>query len=333
MWCVRVLALSRYRLGLARVHMRAEVFWNQWRVEAFREFWALLADTEEEFELDTLFYSGDQCQVLQVVLEVLHPILNLSSARSQLAWTHVLKVSLCKLIGAVWKLERRVLVDQAFVQAAERFVLLIDGPLLSIELDFDHILSVSSMVIIVFNHSGLNYSERKRDLEEDWAAATAVLCARLHMVNEALRGEEHVAELALHRYRMLEHSLEDLNIVHLLSQLLVSVFHLGNCLWQTLICLHQFIGMAWFWLQLWLLQLVLLLILDGLHQCFLHFQHLFLLLLLSLLHLLTHFLLFIFPELSLGVLNLLLLQVFDLVFELHFELFKFKTLVGIKLQL
>ena len=48
------------------------------------------------------------------------------------------------------------------------------------------------------------------------------------MVDETLGWEEHVAEFALHRDRMLEHSLVDLDVVHFLCQLLVPILNLSN---------------------------------------------------------------------------------------------------------
>ena len=47
------------------------------------------------------------------------------------------------------------------------------------------------------------------------------------MVHKHLGWEEHLAELALHRLRMLEHSLEYLYLAQFLLELLILLFDLG----------------------------------------------------------------------------------------------------------
>lgn len=54
-----------------------------------------------------------------------------------------------------------------------------------------------------------------------------VFIARFYMVDKYFRREENRTELALHRLRMLKHSLEDLNVIDLLTQLLVFSFNFG----------------------------------------------------------------------------------------------------------
>ena len=109
------------------------------------------------------------------------------------------------------------------MQAAEGFVLLVDGPRLSIEFDFDDVLRIGAMINLVLHHSCLRDLDLQRNLEEYGAIASTVFRALLHMVDESLRWEEYVAELALHRDRMLEHSLIDLDRVDFLRQLSVSI--------------------------------------------------------------------------------------------------------------
>ena len=48
------------------------------------------------------------------------------------------------------------------------------------------------------------------------------------MVDETLGWEEHIAEFALHRDGMFEHSLIYLDVVHFLSELLIPIFKLCN---------------------------------------------------------------------------------------------------------
>lgn len=73
--------------------------------------------------------------------------------------------------------------------------------------------------------------------------------------------------------------------------------------------------------------LVLLLVLDRLHECLLHIEHLFLLLLLAVLHFFSHLLFFFFPKRGLRVLYRLFFQFFDLGFKLHPHLLYLKALV------
>ena len=48
------------------------------------------------------------------------------------------------------------------------------------------------------------------------------------MVNESLGREENVAELALHRYGVLEHALVNLQIVHFLRKVAIPVLDVGD---------------------------------------------------------------------------------------------------------
>ena len=57
-----------------------------------------------------------------------------------------MEYSLIELIGYVWELNRWELRQKAIVEAAKSFILLINGPRLSIELDFDNILSIGAMI-------------------------------------------------------------------------------------------------------------------------------------------------------------------------------------------
>ena len=98
------------------------------------------------------------------------------------------------------------------------------------------------MIGIVFNHSRLRDREHERDFEEHWSSDVAVFRACLHMVNEDFRWEEYIAELALLRDCMLEHSLVDLDIRNFLCELSVAILYLCNSLRQALIRLHQVIG-------------------------------------------------------------------------------------------
>lgn len=57
-----------------------------------------------------------------------------------------MEYSLIELIGHVWELNRWELRQKAVVQAAESFILLINGPRLTIEFDFDNILSIGAVI-------------------------------------------------------------------------------------------------------------------------------------------------------------------------------------------
>ena len=84
------------------------------------------------------------------------------------------------------------------MQATECLVLLIYGPRLTVELDFDHVLGVSSMIQLVLDHLCLQNLHVQWNLEEDCAMSCAIFRALLDMVHESLSREENVAELALH---------------------------------------------------------------------------------------------------------------------------------------
>ena len=84
------------------------------------------------------------------------------------------------------------------MQAAEGLVALAYLPLLPIELDFDDVVSVCSMVSFILNHSSCRDENLKRYFEEKTALTSTVLRALLHVIDECLTGEEDVAELALH---------------------------------------------------------------------------------------------------------------------------------------
>ena len=97
------------------------------------------------------------------------------------------------------------------MQTAEGFILLVNGPRLSIKFDLDDVLCVSPMVNLVLDHSCLSYLDLQRDLEEYGTVPSTIFRALLYMINEGLSREEYVAELALHCDRMLEHPLIDLD--------------------------------------------------------------------------------------------------------------------------
>ena len=89
------------------------------------------------------------------------------------------------------------MIDQTVVETAEGPVLLVDRPILSVELDLDHILGICAVVRVIFDHSSVLNAYSQGNFKEDGSAAAAVLCASLYMVDEALRGKEDVAEFAL----------------------------------------------------------------------------------------------------------------------------------------
>lgn len=101
-------------------------------------------------------------------------------------------------------------------------------PCLVIEVYLYHILCVLSVVNWVNVDPCLLDADAQRNLEEVRSVIPIVFVTSLHMVNEDFRGEEHLAELALHGLRMLEHSLEYLDGSDLLLQLLVSLLNLGD---------------------------------------------------------------------------------------------------------
>ena len=129
------------------------------------------------------------------------------------------------------------------MQAAEGFVALAYLPLLAVELDFDDVISICSMVSFVLDHASACDLNLKRYLEEKTSLACTILRALLHMVNKCLAWEEDAAELALHAKRMLEHSLINLHRVDLLCELPVSFLDIRDGLAQVLISPHKILAL------------------------------------------------------------------------------------------
>jgi len=102
------------------------------------------------------------------------------------------------------------------METAEGPVLLIDRPVLSVELNLDHILGICAVVSVILDHAGVLNADSQGNFEEDGSAAAAVLCASLHVVYETFRWKKYVAEFALLRNCMLEDSLVDLDSLDLL---------------------------------------------------------------------------------------------------------------------
>ena len=103
------------------------------------------------------------------------------------------------------------------MQATKGLVLLIDCPRLPIEFYLYHILRVGAIIGLVLHHAGARDMNGQWDLEKEAALPSTVLCARLHMIDEGLGGEEDITELALHRDGVLEHSLVYLHRIHFLG--------------------------------------------------------------------------------------------------------------------
>lgn len=135
----------------------------------------------------------------------------------------VVEYSLSELERAVWELDQGVLVDKAVVQAAECLVLLVDSPRLPIELDLDDILGVGAMIGLILDHPRARDLHVERNLEEKAALAGTIFRARLHVIDECLGWEEDVAEFTLHRDRVLEDPLVDLDSCNFLGQLPVAI--------------------------------------------------------------------------------------------------------------
>ena len=89
----------------------------------------------------------------------------------------VVEVPLCELERAVRELDGRVLVDQTVVQTAKGFVFLVNGPGLAVEFDFDDILCVSAVVILILHHARTCNLHCERNLEEEAPRSGAFLCA------------------------------------------------------------------------------------------------------------------------------------------------------------
>ena len=124
------------------------------------------------------------------------------------------------------------------MQATERLVLLIYCPGLPIELDFYHILSVSTVIKLVLHHTRRANRHLQRYLEENAPLTCTILRALLHMIDKSLSWEENAAKFALHRNRVLEHALIDLDCGDFLSQLSIAVFNVRDRVAQLLVCPH-----------------------------------------------------------------------------------------------
>ena len=85
------------------------------------------------------------------------------------------------------------------MQAAESLVSLTDLPLLSVEFDFYYIVSISSMVIFILDHSSARDLHQEWDLKEYAPLTCAIFSALFHMIDESFSWEKDCAELALHR--------------------------------------------------------------------------------------------------------------------------------------
>jgi len=214
--------------------------------------------------------------------------------------------SLIELERTVWELDWRELRQEAVVQAAKSLVLLIDGPWLTIEFDFDHILSVRPMVHLVLHHPSICYLHLKRDLEEYCALSCVVFCALLDMIYKCFPRVKDVAKFALHGDGVLEHSLVYLNWVYFLSQLSIAFLNVLDRFWQILICAHELLTLF----RLLLITLILAsylsllqaclsagllsLLLYGLHKLTFHWKNTLLLLLLTFKHFVSHLFFFLY---------------------------------------
>jgi len=103
------------------------------------------------------------------------------------------------------------------MQAAESLVLLIDGPGLAIELDFDNVISVGAVIYLILDHACLDDLQSEWNLEKEATMPSVIFSACFHVVDEDLCWEKDVAELALHRDRVLEDPLIDLDRVNFLG--------------------------------------------------------------------------------------------------------------------
>ena len=97
------------------------------------------------------------------------------------------------------------------MQATECFVSLFYLPGLPIKLDFNHIFRVGPMVHLICLQVCIDNLYDKRDLEKETSSASAVFGACFDMVDESFCREENITELALHRNRMFEDSLVNLD--------------------------------------------------------------------------------------------------------------------------
>ena len=98
--------------------------------------------------------------------------------------------TLSKLERAVREFDRGVLVQKTVVQTTESFVSLTYLPLLPIELNFDNVVSVCSMVSFILHHPSARNRYLKRNFEEQTSLASAIFCALLYMVDECLARKE-----------------------------------------------------------------------------------------------------------------------------------------------
>ena len=74
--------------------------------------------------------------------------------------------ALCELERAIREFDRWILIQETIMQAAESFVTLAYLPLLSIEFDFNHVVSVGAKVSFVLYHSSTCNKYLKRNFEE-----------------------------------------------------------------------------------------------------------------------------------------------------------------------
>ena len=159
-----------------------QVLGDEGRLETFAQFREFRAQTEEQLELNGFLDRRHQGKLLQIHLQVARPLLGLRvRARCKLLIklfglilaricrlivTEIVEDALGKLEGAVWEFDGGVLVQKTVVQAAERFVSLAYLPLLPIELDFYHVVSVGPMVSFILHHPSAGNRYLKRNFEE-----------------------------------------------------------------------------------------------------------------------------------------------------------------------
>ena len=67
------------------------------------------------------------------------------------------------------------------------------------------------MVILIFNHLRVCNVHFERNLEENAPLPSAVFCARFYVIYESFSRVEDIAEFTLHRNRMFENSLVNLD--------------------------------------------------------------------------------------------------------------------------
>ena len=96
------------------------------------------------------------------------------------------------------------------MQTAKCFVPLCYLPVLTIELDFYHIISVGPVVSLVCNHLGPHNFHLKWNLKEEITLSGTIFCALLNMLDKVFLWVENVAELALHGDRVFKDTLVNL---------------------------------------------------------------------------------------------------------------------------